>query len=133
MSHPNPAYALRSKLMIMITGMGFMALGGCGSNSTATSGVNEAVTFAADVAPILNARCIECHSGAQASGQLDLSSYQKVMLGGGNGIVVEPGHASQSLLIEMVQSGGMPMGGAKLSSGQIQKLVDWINNGAKDD
>jgi mono/diheme cytochrome c family protein len=104
----------------------------CGSNQPANTATSAPVSFANDVAPIFNNRCIQCHSGAQASGQLDLSSYAAIMAGGRNGAVISPGNISQSSLISLIQSGQMPRSGAKLTSDQIKILEDWVTAGAQD-
>ncbi|MEO8027871.1 MAG: c-type cytochrome domain-containing protein, partial [Bryobacteraceae bacterium] len=67
-------------------------------------------TFQHDVLPLLEQRCLSCHS-AKPFGQLDLRTLDSVMAGGTSGRVVMPGKPAESLLWKRVESGQMPMGG----------------------
>jgi len=121
-----------SFFMVMIV-VGLTILSACGTTPKSTSsGTITPVSFAQDVAPIFNQRCIQCHSGDQASAQLDLSSYSGVIAGSSRGAVVTAGDAGNSRLIEMVSSGLMPKSGALLTADQIATLENWVNSGAKD-
>jgi len=51
----------------------------------------EKLDFDKRVAPILAGRCIECHSGAEAKGKLDLTSAEKALAGGESGIAIVAG------------------------------------------
>lgn len=117
---------------LLIAGLLCAALiSACGSAATPTSSVTSLpVSYSLDVAPIFDQRCVQCHSGPQASGGLDLSSYSGVMAGGRSGAVIIPGEASNSLLISYVNSGKMPKSGAKLTSDQKSLLENWVNSGA---
>ena len=108
-------------------------LSSCSSNNQpTTSGTITPVSYANDVAPIFEQNCLQCHSGSQPSGRLDLSSYAGIMAGGGTGQVVNPDDAGGSLLVSMVRSGQMPKVGTKLTPDQVTILENWINSGAKD-
>jgi len=120
-------------LMLIVCGLGIILISACGStNQPTNSGTSVPVSFSQEVAPIFDQRCIQCHSGLQASGQLDLSSYSGVMAGSARGAVVTPGDAGKSKLISLVSSGQMPKSGAKLTADQITILENWINSGAKE-
>jgi hypothetical protein len=125
----NKKMILFSLISILVMALWISA---CGSNQATPTGTIAPVSFSLDVAPIFNNRCVQCHSGSQASGRLDLSSYASIMAGGGTGTVVSPGEISKSRLISMVQSGQMPRSGAKLTSDQIKILEDWVAAGAQD-
>ena len=56
------------------------------------------VTFDGDVKPILAKRCAKCHSAERPRGELDLSNYGAVMLGGVSGKAVVAGKSDASLL-----------------------------------
>ena len=45
-------------------------------------------TFADDVFPILEAKCLNCHNTDEAKGGLDLASYGATLSGGSGGAVV---------------------------------------------
>ncbi|HRQ89297.1 MAG TPA: hypothetical protein PLA50_10895, partial [Bacteroidia bacterium] len=46
------------------------------------------VTFADDVLPILEAKCVNCHNTDEAKGGLDLASYGATLNGGSGGAIV---------------------------------------------
>lgn len=88
------------------------------------------VSFANDVLPILQNRCRNCHGGNQTEEGLALLTYDDVMKGSDNGLVVSPGNAGDSLLVELVANQKMPKRGPKLTPAQVQLLTDWVNQGA---
>ena len=62
------------------------------------------VSFSEDVTPILEGKCVICHGGADENGaikkemELDLTSYDALMVGSEFGSIVEPGNAEDSVL-----------------------------------
>jgi hypothetical protein len=90
------------------------------------------VSFASDVLPIFESRCLSCHGGQRTQEGLDLKSHASLMTGSNNGPVVTPGDAADSLLVEMVMELKMPKRGPKLTPPQIQLITDWVNQGALD-
>ena len=90
------------------------------------------VSFANDVLPILQSRCVNCHGGNEIEEGLLLRSHPEVMAGSDNGPVVIPGDAANSLLVELVATMEMPKRGPKLTPPQIQIITDWVNQGALD-
>jgi len=91
-----------------------------------------AVSFANDVFPILQSRCINCHGGNRTEEGLSLKTYAEIMKGSQNGLVVTAGDADNSLLAELISKQKMPKRGPKLTPPQIQLIIDWINQGALD-
>lgn len=103
------------------------------SSPTAQAAAGGAtVSFANDILPLFQSRCISCHGGNRTEEGLSLKTYADVMAGSENGAVVTPGDADNSLLAEMVIEQKMPKRGPKLTPPQIQLIVDWINQGALD-
>lgn len=98
-------------------------------NSTAADNAAP-VSFANDVLPILQSRCLNCHGGQDTQRGLSIASYDALMAGSQNGAVIIPGDPNNSLLIQLVQSGRMPKRGSKLTPAELQILVDWIAAGA---
>jgi len=92
----------------------------------------EAVSFSADVLPILQDRCVRCHGGQKTEEGLDLTSFASLMAGSSNGEVIASGDAENSFLIQQVVEGEMPKRGNPLTAEQIQILTDWVNAGAED-
>jgi len=80
------------------------------------------VTFSGSVKPILNAHCINCHSGPSAP-LIRLDSYLAVKAVASNG----------KLLGTITHSPGfspMPQNDAKLNDCKIGTIRKWINEGA---
>jgi hypothetical protein len=83
--------------------------------------------FDRDIAPLLSRSCLECHSGADPKGDLDLT--HRVAVTGKGGPIV-PGKLKESLLWERVASDEMP---PKKPLGPKEKAIlkAWIEGGAK--
>jgi uncharacterized membrane protein len=90
------------------------------------------LSFANDVLPIIQSRCVNCHGGDRTEEGLTLTSHAALMAGSENGAVVTPGDAANSLLVELVASQEMPKRGPKLTPPQVQIITDWVNQGALD-
>src|SRR5512145_1316732 len=54
------------------------------------------VSFASDILPIFESRCIGCHGGERTQEGLDLKTHASLMTGSSNGPVVTPGDAANS-------------------------------------
>ena len=85
--------------------------------------------FDTTIAPILARRCLDCHSGADPKGKLDLSGSAAARRGGKNGPAIVPGHAEESILWERVESDEMPPK-APLPDAEKALLRQWITAGA---
>jgi mono/diheme cytochrome c family protein len=88
------------------------------------------VSFANDVMPILQSRCLNCHGGERVEKGLNVGSYEEILAGSDNGPVIVPGEAANSLLVELVTNQKMPKRGPKLTPPQVQLITDWVNSGA---
>jgi len=88
---------------------------------------SASVSFRNNVQPIFAARCIACHGGTNG---LSLDTYDNVLKGSINGVVVIPGDVYNSRLAYYVYSGYMPFRNAPLTSTEIQTILDWIALGA---
>jgi hypothetical protein len=97
---------------------------------TAEPAASAGISFANDVLPILQSRCLNCHGGDRVEEGLVVKTYEDLMAGSDNGPVILPGNADGSLFIELVVSQKMPKRGPKLTPPQTQLLIDWINQGA---
>jgi mono/diheme cytochrome c family protein len=91
-----------------------------------------AVSFAGDVLPIFERRCVKCHGGEKTEEGLILKAYPDVMVGSWNGPVIEPGSAEQSFLVKQIVSGEMPKKGPRLLPSEIRAIRAWIDAGALD-
>lgn len=98
------------------------------------------VSFKAQVQPVLNKYCLDCHKpgtpGYEASG-FGVESYASVMKGTRYGAVVIPGDALDSNLLILVEGRAspaikMPHDGKKLTTEEAQVLRSWVEQGARD-
>ncbi len=119
--------------------------------SQLTSCGRSEVSFSADVQPILNDRCLECHRGAgegegAIASNFSVVDYESVMRGTTFGPVVVPGSSISSSLYMVVAGKTAPEirmpphhsealaegRGESLSAEELQILAAWIDQGAKD-
>ena len=95
------------------------------------------ISFSEDVAPILEENCVICHGGADENGaikkemELDLTSYDALMVGSEFGSIVEPGNAEDSILWTMIEFGDMPQDGEPLTPEELDVIKTWIAEGAQ--
>ena len=108
------------------------ALSGCENSQ-------ETVHFQADIKPILDSNCTECHradgAGTAASG-LQTVTYETLMKGTKYGPVIVPGNPESSTFYRLIAglvdpSIQMPHGKEQLSAEQILAVENWIKQGAK--
>lgn len=121
-----------AKYFALGLGVAVLWIGGCSQQEAP-------VRFKADVQPILDRACVSCHTagqqGAQASG-LAMDSYDAVMKGTRFGPVVIAGNPGESTLVKLVEGRAdpsikMPHGDQPpLYQGDIQKIRDWVQQGA---
>lgn len=100
------------------------------TEEAAAEGAPVPVSFANDILPILENRCIECHGGRRTREGLDMKTYESLMQGSENGPVVIPGRADESLFVELIVKGEMPDRGPKVTAEELKLIIDWINQGA---
>jgi len=95
------------------------------------SAAEQAQFFTSQVKPILQSNCVSCHSGAQPTGGLRVTSREALLKGGGSGPAVSLATPAESLLLAAVNYQGrkMPPSG-KLPQAQIDLLTRWVSMGA---
>ena len=103
---------------------------GAAADRAAVDRAHEA-SFANEVLPILEARCVECHSEENAELGLKLDTYEGVMAGSDYGTVVEAGDPDGSLLVDMIVSGDMPEDGDPVPPEELEIIKAWIAEGAE--
>jgi len=105
--------------------------------ATGLGGCSKTYTYA-DVEPVLQEKCAECHTGNKegviASG-FSVDSYETVMKGTKLGPVIVAGSSESSSLYRMVAGKTdpkihMPHGGDSLGDDQIATIRTWIDQGA---
>ena len=104
------------KTYILGIGISMLLLVSCKkSTATVTCTSSTTISYAQEIAPLMNSSCVSCHNSSVRNGGIDLSSYSKVSQ-----------NATSSL--SAIQNGSMPPSG-KLSDASIQKLSCWISQG----
>lgn len=105
-----------------------------------TSARKEAVSYAKDVADILAAKCVGCHSDALAESKLNIEEVSGMLKGGKHGPAIVPGKSEASLLFSMAAHRVEPVMPPKdkkdakpLTADELGLLKLWIDAGAKDD
>lgn len=104
-----------------------------------TVNLQAQVDYSSEIQPIFTNNCKACHIDNKFSG-VDLSSYNSVMnsVGDQYGVkIVSPGNPDESPIVDKIEPSPengvrMPQGGPYLSSEQIQKIRDWIEEGANE-
>jgi len=99
----------------------------------AQSQAGPGIDYEKQVKPILAARCFGCHGPRQQQSGLRLDLRQNALRGGDYGVVIVPGHADESKLIQRISGSSaglqMPPTGP-LEEHEIATLRAWIDQGA---
>jgi ankyrin repeat protein len=91
------------------------------------------IDYEKDVRPILS-KCFGCHGPKQAQSGLRLDLRQNALRGGDYGVVIVPGDAAGSKLIQRLigSSAGLQMPPTgELPADEIETLRAWVNQGAE--
>ena len=92
--------------------------------------------YAKQIHPIFDSNCVACHGEGKAKGGLRLDSFEQLMKGGKDGVVVVAGDAEKSLLLQRVTLPSnhkqfMPAEGRPpLRAEEIVWIKAWIQQGA---
>jgi len=89
------------------------------------------LTFEADVLPVLNAHCLQCHGGVHQKNGLDLRTIEAAIKGVKSGAEIVPGKPDESLLWKKIGSDEMPKTDNKVSGANKKVIRAWIEAGAK--
>ncbi|WP_246120177.1 DUF1553 domain-containing protein [Blastopirellula retiformator] len=97
----------------------------------AADATHAADFFSQQVAPILEKKCLGCHSGDDPKGDFSLSTAESAFADG----YIEPGDAADSHLIELItpQNGAadMPKDADPLNAAERKTIAKWIEDGAR--
>jgi hypothetical protein len=90
----------------------------------------ERIAFNDVVGPILNDRCVSCHSGQKAKGGLRLDRFDLVMKGGNGGAAIVPGDPTKSLVSRYIDlpdddEKHMPPKGKTPVTDDERAILDW--------
>lgn len=105
------------------TGCSYDVLQPEGGGGTACDSAAE-VSYAQDIAPLMDLRCNGCHSGSAPIADLDLNTYETVAMYATTGIL------DQRVSLPESDPLFMPKNGAPLDECDLQKLQRWTDSGA---
>lgn len=96
---------------------------------------DKQVDFKADIWPIFQARCVECHGPEKKKSGLRMHTKEEAMKGGTEGPMVVAGKSAESLLVQLIAGTNenfdkMPPEGDPLTDEQIGLVRAWIDQGA---
>jgi len=91
---------------------------------------DQVAAFESEIAGLLEANCLKCHSGAEPKGGLDLTRRDAIIKGGESGSAIDDVNPGESLLIKAINYDGyeMPPTG-QMSPKQIESITNWVKNG----
>ena len=94
----------------------------------------KTVSFILDVKPLLESKCLACHSELSAPWGFRLESKALAFEKGLSGPRIVPGKPDQSLMVQLAtvhkNYAAMPMQGSRLTEAESQMLRLWITEGA---
>ncbi len=97
----------------------------------------DGLKFSRDIAPILVANCVRCHSPEtpqfKRSG-LSVTTFESLMKGGKSGQEIAAGNPDESTIVHRIkgeEGARMPPGQNPLGEGAIAKIAQWVKEGAK--
>jgi hypothetical protein len=92
--------------------------------------------YEAAISPLFERKCTSCHNEKKAKGELIMTSLEKLMEGGENGLAFVAGDAKKSLMIERIllpaehDDHMPPAGKPQLTEDEVKLLHQWIQSGA---
>lgn len=94
----------------------------------------QTVSFEREVKPVLESKCLSCHSGSSAPWGFRLESKEFAFATGTSGPRIVPGKPGQSALLSLASThkniAVMPLVGNGLTKQESQMLHRWIAEGA---
>jgi uncharacterized membrane protein len=97
-------------------------------------GPSEKVSFTRHVKPILETKCLPCHSGTDTATAYKLNDRESAFSTGLPGARIVPGHPGRSLLLDVAGThrnvAAMPAAGNRLTEAESRLLARWIKEGA---
>jgi len=96
----------------------------------------QTVDFTAQIKPLLEARCINCHNSSALFGELNLENRALAFKPRAKGTVITPGQPEKSplyivLTLPEAEQKSMPPTGHKIPNADVDLVKRWIKDGAK--
>jgi formate dehydrogenase gamma subunit len=85
------------------------------------------LTWEGGIGALMESKCVACHNSSSKLGGLDLSDYQRLLLGGNTGPTIIPGDPDYSTIVIIQSAGGHP---GQLSDEELSQVREWIESGA---
>lgn len=110
--------------------------GNAGADANAGAAASPGATFAADVLPILDARCGSCHGDRRQRGGLALLSSEAILAGGDSGSVLEAVDGREAELLHRIllpledDLHMPPVGRQQPTEAEVGILTAWLAAGA---
>src|SRR5438093_12133181 len=92
----------------------------------------EKVTYQDHVLPLIENNCAKCHNPDKKKSDLDLTSYNAALKGGGSGQVLIAGNPDSSKLFKAIthaEDPTMPPNKPRLPDKEIEIFKKWIDGG----
>jgi hypothetical protein len=86
-----------------------------------------ALTWDGGIGALLESKCVACHNPSSKLGGLDLSDYQKALLGGNSGPAVIQGDPESSTILIIQSAGDHP---GQFTDEELNQVSEWIASGA---
>ncbi len=118
-------------ILFYLVAIGASSLGRAAEKKPALNA--KPITYDEHIKPILRAKCFGCHNPDKTEGDLNLTSYSSLRVGGGSGEILEPGDAGASYLWSLVTHESqphMPPKQNKLPKQMLDLIRVWIEGGA---
>lgn len=94
------------------------------------------LSFHADIFPLLQKHCADCHGADQADGEFRVDTYRRLLQGGESAeAAVIPGNAAESPLVQYLtgkRSPRMPKQRKPLADDELARIRAWIEQGARE-
>lgn len=92
------------------------------------------ISFERQVKPVLESKCLSCHSGESAPWNFRLESRALAFQPGTSGPRIVPGKPEQSLVLSLASThknvAVMPLVGNRLTTAESKMLRQWVKEGA---
>src|SRR6478752_1971243 len=112
-----------------------VTIGAAGRQAPPSRAAAPRIDFEREIRPILESRCLECHSAEKRKGGLSLATYGDALDGGRNGAAIRPGKSAQSLIVQRILgriTPQMPKDEDALTGAEVALLRRWIDEGARE-